>query len=287
MGGIGNQLFQFSFGLLLKQRLNAEMYLDLGSIRRQPNSRRFTLLPYLDNQLFKVRNSNLLQLQLRRIQKKLLRESRKTPAKEVNNFDSIKYYMPKEIGFDPSSMLIKDNVRINGYFQSFKYFESDLIYRSMNLQPQTKWAEMLISEAKDVKPISVHIRRGDYRAESDFGLLSKKYYQEALASLSTYEREIWYFSDDKEAAKLMAGTLGRKWKKRIIISPDDCHPMEEILVLSHCHDSVIANSTFSWWGAILNQQGGEIVAPNKWFKYKKDPIDLIPPYWSKIPSDWE
>ena len=287
MGGIGNQLFQLSAGLLLKRRLSASVSLDLSLVNSQGANRKFTFIPYLKDTSIEVCESNQAQLQLRRLQKKFTRDLRSVSKGLLEVTTIFNYFIPQEVGFDDSFLKLSKSTRVNGYFQSFKFADSQLIKDALNLEPQSDWAKEMTASALESNPISVHLRRGDYLKEKDFGLLSMTYYRRALGELDTANREIWLFSDDFKAAQLLCENLNIEANCRVIQTPSYVHPLDEILILSHCQDSVIANSTFSWWGAFLNQRGGTVIAPDKWFKAKNDPIALIPPNWRKIPSDWE
>ena len=136
----------------------------------------------------------------------------------------------------------------------------------------------------------LHIRRGDYTnpVNSNFGLLSGNYYRRALEILpeDVKLKPIWVFSDDPDRAKETLKDLpyyNFLWIK----SPTSGSAIESLLLMSLGSVNIIANSTFSWWGAMLNTTGHLVFAPSKWFKSQEDPRDLIPDTWIRVESDWD
>jgi hypothetical protein len=102
-------------------------------------------------------------------------------------------------------------------------------------------------------PIDLHVRRGDYVGSKNVGLLSQNYYIDAVQHLETNGRQLWIFSDDlNQARKEMQALDGfrRKW----ISSTELNRPFENLCLLSIAQDIDIANSTYSYWAAILNNQ---------------------------------
>jgi hypothetical protein len=135
-----------------------------------------------------------------------------------------------------------------------------------------------VAKAKLLSPIAVHIRRGDYKLLPEFGLLGKRYYQDAIERLRDegHQGPVWIFSDDPVCAQKMlqgeAISLGA---------------IGDLYVMSHASANVIANSTFSWWGAWMNESSQNVIAPNPWFQGMAPIQDLIPPDWTCIPAVFE
>jgi hypothetical protein len=130
----------------------------------------------------------------------------------------------------------------------------------------------------------IHVRRGDYVGNLGAGLLSSEYYNYAIRILNGSQRNIWVFSDDIQVAKgefSKYSTSNWRW----IGSSELSSPSQNLYLMSLAKDIVIANSTFSWWGAMLNHKKN-VVAPEKWSRNQEDPRDLYPPEWKTIQSSW-
>jgi hypothetical protein len=98
--------------------------------------------------------------------------------------------------------------------------------------------------------------------------------------------QIYIFSDDIQAAKdllHLSVPSDTVW----IIPPIESNSVESLLLMSKAKSIIIANSTYSWWGAALKQEKLDVVAPKKWFRSMDDPQDLYPPQWHLIESSWE
>jgi hypothetical protein len=173
------------------------------------------------------------------------------------------------------------NLVLSGTFQSKKYFcdyseqIKDLFDLTYNLE---KISDIL---SKIPKPItSVHIRRGDYFTITNyFNPLDFNYYQHAM-SLSKTESFL-IFSDDINWCK-------NNYKDKNIFFFDEQDEIMNLIAMSLCDNNIIANSTFSWWGAYLNQNKSKIViAPSIWFspnilsRFVSDK-DIVPEEWIKI-----
>jgi hypothetical protein len=116
----------------------------------------------------------------------------------------------------------------------------------------------------------------------------RNYYRKALEMLpeAVKLKPIWVFSDDLDRAKETLKDLPR-YNFLWIKPPTLESAVESLLLMSLGSANVIANSTFSWWGAMLNTTSQVVIAPSKWFKSQEDPRDLIPDAWIRVESDWD
>jgi hypothetical protein len=160
-------------------------------------------------------------------------------------------------------------------------------FKKISLSNPTQELEDLVVLAKSELPIVLHIRLGDYLKEKDFGILGPNYYSSALKELESkgVMSKIWIFSDDIVLAKSKYGHLfeeDTKW-----ISNELESSAETIELMRYGSAFVLANSTFSWWGAVLAYKSDPVViAPKNWFQNKKEPKELIPQNWIRIDSDF-
>jgi glycosyltransferase involved in cell wall biosynthesis len=189
------------------------------------------------------------------------------------------------VGFYEIKKTYKDELLL-GYFQSFKWVQRERVYNkfiSLQLKEDSEFLNRMSSRAEGKKILGIHIRLGDYKSESAFGVLSPIYFQEALKFLyegSNYS-EIWIFSDEPEFAKkhyCLETLLPLLW-----IEDSNVSSAETLEVMRLCSGYIISNSSFSWWGALLSRdQSAQVIAPSKWFQGMDDPVDLLPPNWITI-----
>ena len=191
------------------------------------------------------------------------------------------HYSPLEHG--------NKSVFLDGYWQSFKYFYNNetLIKRQFDLSylDNEIILKNTIAEIKATISVSLHIRRGDYinpvKNANIHLTCTAEYYYSAILSLKELEKrriKIFIFSDDIE------------WCKRNLIIEDDHDFMHtgldshDLYLMTICKHNIIANSTFSWWGAWLNNNPQKIVvAPGKWLRGILEKIDdRLPEKWIKI-----
>ena len=181
------------------------------------------------------------------------------------------------------------NCYLEGYFQSEGYF-SDI---SQHLRNELKFISSpnqhnvkLLDQLADVNAVSLHVRRGDYmspRWSSYFAKCEKEYYDAAISYVTNNMKSpvIIIFSDEPEWVK-----CNMRFNYPVIISKDNpdhlCY--EDLRLMSVCKHNIIANSTFSWWGAWLNTNPNKIiVAPRTWFAHEQnDDSDIVPNNWVRI-----
>lgn len=200
-----------------------------------------------------------------------------SPWKYENNFnlydcfsEQINYRQQyREPFFHYHPIPFSDELDLYGYFQSEKYFENNKEVILGLLTPQD-------GLSKKWDTTSIHIRRGDYlNLTKEYEQLNMDYYQQAMDLIKSKKYII--ISDDIE------------WCKRQFIGDhfEFSHGDEitDLNIQISCANNIIANSSFSWWGAYLNKNPSKIVvAPQKWFgaALPHDTKDLIPKDWIKL-----
>ena len=232
-GRLGNQMFQFSTLYSVAKQLNTSMFLPTESTDdfRQWNLEKSNC-SFLDRKSFG-------NLYYRSITQKF-----------------------SEPYFHYSDLTAKDNTDFHGYFQSEKYFENYKTELQELFLPKTKSATCVHYERlmADNRSVSIHLRRGDYVGKSNYhtDLSSTSYYEDAIQLFA--ERNFVVFSDDNEYAKLRFKHLPN------VTFVEGTTPVEDIYLQSVCFGNIVANSSFSWWGAWLNQKlNTVVVAPRRWF----------------------
>ena len=166
--------------------------------------------------------------------------------------------------------------------------ERSLQSSDLSLTRHNPEIDLLRSQSLEPKPLIVHVRLGDYKLESNFGILDTQYYSSAIDSAmgDATIKEIWLFSDETDLA------LTRIPQKYLpitkVLNLNDFSPAEVLEVMRFGYAYVIANSTFSWWGAFLAyKENARVIAPSRWFRNMAEPLDLIPDTWERFPSNLE
>uniref|UniRef100_A0A6C0HSY6 Glycosyltransferase n=1 Tax=viral metagenome TaxID=1070528 RepID=A0A6C0HSY6_9ZZZZ len=178
------------------------------------------------------------------------------------------------------------NMKLVGYFQSHKYFckKQQYIFKLLKLtQMQT-----MVKNIYDEFPfsletaVSLHFRIGDYQFYEEHPVLPLEYYKKALRRIN--EKNILYFcqEEDDSLVEMQINVLKEEFPDFLFVkAPNTITDWEQMLLMSCCKHNIIANSTFSWWGAYLNQLETKVVCcPKKWFG--TDKIMDIPESWIKI-----
>lgn len=196
----------------------------------------------------------------------------------------------KQFHFDAEILSLRDNVYLHGYWQSEKYFidAEDIIRQDFTFKiPPSEANQHIIDNIKKVNSVSIHIRRGDYithkRHSKVFSHCSLDYYSRGAKLVADRQPNPHYFvfSDDIGWAK---ENLKLKYPTTFVDINDEAHSYEDMRLMSLCNHNIIANSSFSWWGAWLNVNPKKVViAPQNWCSdYKFNTQDRIPENWIKI-----
>lgn len=252
-GGLGNQLFQWAYGYQLS--FDNEVYFDnsfyANKSEKEIKERNWKF------DLDKILSQNI-PLCNKDIKKKF---SEKTIRKIGDNFHF------NNFKFDE-----KYNYLLDGHWQSEKYFKNakEKIYHMM-IKKSFVGFDFLNS-------CSIHVRRGDYLKKERRDVHPAQpidFYKKALDIIQP-KGKIFIFSDDINWCK-------KNFNFENIVFVEGNSNIEDLLCMSLCENNIIANSTFSWWGAWLNQnKNKKVIAPKLWFGNKISSIDLVPEDWIQI-----
>lgn len=300
-GGLGNQLFQLAYalsngknskiiavGTIGNPRVNSEGLPDLLDFK----------LPY-QTQFLNSKSNKFLTKTLGYLLRSNISPSRleaKNAYRHLSKFlgqilvmlhlrTILGLLVNQGVGFSEIRMAKKKNMAAIGYFQSYKWAREPNAHKALlALRPRVESKQVLILSdlAKIEKPLIVHFRFGDYAQESGFGIPSENYYIESITQMWTSGKykKIWAFSDEPEKVSEKILILFRNQIRWIPMIENSSALTLEAMRMGHGY--VIANSTFSWWGAFLSYyKNPDVIAPEPWFKSIESPIDLIPPDWSR------
>ena len=190
----------------------------------------------------------------------------------------------KEPHFHYSQIPSGKSILLDGYFQSEKYFIDfrewilDIFEPTLEVK---KYIEEKYNNILNSNSCSIHVRRGDFAKLSQFHpVLEKNYYMQSIIRMNSINRDTKFiiFSDDIEWCK-------SNFQGDIFTFIEGERDYIDLYLMSMCQNNIIANSSFSWWAAWLNNnKDKKIIAPKKWFgpALSHDISDLIPNEWSVI-----
>jgi len=271
-GGLGNQMFQYAAGLVLASRLKTKLYVDASWFNeKQPDNvtpRQYEL------DIFGINKSNLM-----------LRKLASITIRKIVTLNE-----PGFTKYSEEFKAVAGNVKLDGYWQSYKYLEYDknLVKAAFTFPKNiSEQNSDLIKKIETSESVAVHVRRADYvnvKSTSEFhGLATLDYYKEAVAEVTKKIKKprFFVFSDDQEWCK---NNLKFGENVTFVDHNHDKQSFEDMRLMSLCKHNIIANSSFSWWGAWLNSNNNKLVyAPKKWFNEASiDTSELTPPDWSRI-----
>lgn len=284
-GGLGNQMFQYAAGKALATKNNGTLKLYTGDLEGVPtigNTKRdfglkdFALTAAMatkEEVTPLVPGNNLLTKILKKIKAEI--------------------WGSNHLLFEPGFFSQTGDIYLNGFWQSTRYFNS--IRELLLADFQLRGSDAILyqdfsSQIKNCTAVSIHVRRGDYASNPvvrrQFGICSKQYYQNAISAITTKIPNVTFFifSDEPEWVK---NNLKLKQETNVVYIPSDgISDTQSLVLMSQCQHNIIANSSFSWWGAWLNQNPGKIVvAPTPWFDHLKSDADLIPDTWKTLPKN--
>jgi len=284
-GGLGNQLFQYALGKTIEKKYNKEVKFDVSSFVSQ---KKFTPRAYLLNKFkTEIKIASDKEITKTKYTFGIFSRISCSTKKALNKFIFKKYHISYEPDF-LESIKNKDSACLEGYWQSFRYVEPciDELRKELVLKDdQSVLFKNTTEEILKGESVAVHIRRGDYlNAGADLSVLDISYYEMAHNFLSQKLKNIHYyiFTDDVVWAKENLLFLGEE--NVTYISGLGLSDYEEFLLMAKCKNVIIANSSFSWWGAMLNDyKDAIIVCPKDWRNaLLENDEHLCPERWVRI-----
>jgi len=281
-GGLGNQMFQYACGRAISLRNEEKIKLDITGFERTKNmdTPREYYLSHFNIFCNEIASGGEIQIL-------------KYPLGIVSKgwrFFKVKILRQFNIGFIPKIFNAKKSIYLDGFFQTEKYFIhcADTIRKEFSLkEPMGQAAQAVASKiSKEPESVSLHVRRGDVArnvATNPYaGITTPEYYRKALEYIGSKLKKphVFIFSDDP---KWVVENIKISFPSTVISSsgiPD----YEEIILMSQCRAHIIANSSFSWWGAWLNPRPDKIViAPKQWIrKMQWRHKDTVPKSWIRL-----
>lgn len=277
-GGLGNQMFQYAATRAQALRLGTELYLDKSHFLTTPtgkkNLRQYELYHFNVKEQFRKPQFHWV--------KKYFRVK--------NMYFQVETFREEHVHLHPEFFDIKDNTYIEGCFQSEDYFRQfeEVIRKELSFKtPPTGLNAELLEEIKSVNAVSLHVRRGDYVSNPEtlkaHGICGIDYYERAIKVIEEKIENPYFFlfSDEPEWVQQ---NLQLNHPFKVINHNKGENSFEDMRLMSACRHHIIANSSFSWWGAWLNPAKDKMVlAPQQWFLNPGwDSKDIIPNNWIKV-----
>lgn len=289
IGGLGNQMFQYACGFALGRELELPVKLctDMFDTYTLHNGPELHHVFPISSAVADIRDMQSLLGSWRArpgIRKLLEHHALKVLR---NRYFIVERQIPHSQNLCAAA---KDGAYLQGYWQSEQYFanHSDALRKQFGFHnpPDGRNAELINQIRGDVS-VSLHARRGDYahcpRTRAFHGLCEPEYYLRAIDFLRrrVAKFRLFAFSDDPQ---WVAETLKAAHSDMVIVNHNRGNQSyNDMRLMSMCNHHIIANSSFSWWGAWLNADPDKIViAPRKWFVYADDTADLIPETWIRL-----
>jgi len=287
-GGLGNQMFMLCAGLYFAEKYNREVKFDISDLQRisllHPGLNVYSLGLLKEDQISK-KPRHAKNLQIEGFGARYLAKTRRV----LNQIYQRRNIKIQEIGFYDLNLIPLKSERVEGYFQSWRYFSSLEGKPRLTIESILKPTDWYLKESQSLKEkkfAALHIRRGDYALSTNRsnGILSISYFK-LVAELLPTKMDILVFTDSPEAISFELNELGRQF--RVITPPEESDPVESLLLMKLAAHIAISNSTYSWWAATIAEPGTAVYAPTKWFELRDDPIELLPDHWIRVKSDWK
>jgi hypothetical protein len=281
-GGVGNQMFQYALGKKLALQNKDVLKLEVEGLERA-NAVGDIYRPF-SLEAFNISAEVATPTEVR---------SLKYPYGIISKglrFFNARILKVTNTLFNPKVLTWKGNLFLDGYWQSPSYSADiqDTLREEFTLKtPLSAAVTQYKQQIESRESVSMHIRRADYvtnpRVLQEFGICEASYYAAAIANIQQRSTNptFFVFSDDIEWVKDNLPVP----ESTVYVENPELKDVEELALMSMCDHNIIANSTFSWWGAHLNANEQKIVvAPTPWFERQPYDKNLIPSSWTLLPK---
>jgi len=290
-GGLGNQMFQYACGRSLALKHKTELLLDTTwyseSTRNNIGTARefemFEVFPNLDATVANKKDLHKYKLPYYNTLNSL------SNRLGFGNIQTSNYFIETSFSYNSKVNKISNKCYLMGYWQSQKYSEhnENIIRNDFQFRPLPNSKNIsILDKIKATNSVSIHIRRTDYLNTNTHGVCSVEYYQKAVEYISKKiaNSQFFIFSDDIPWVK--KHLKFKDYPMKIISGNEGPNSFIDMSLMSNCKHNIIANSSFSWWGAWLNSNKKKIViGPKRWFENDRmnaQTNDLFPKNWVRI-----
>ena len=293
IGGLGNQMFQYSFACRLKDLFPEEQVLiDTSHFHHIFVKKWRTANLHNGYEIGKVFPNATLPIAS---PLQLMKVTRYFPNYLISRF--VRKHFPKRkceivqpmknyYAFDSSVLKQKGNFYYEGLWGSVNYYITvrEKLQQVFAHPAPNEQNASYINDMERENSVGIHIRRGDYLLSNTFkGICELDYYKAGINKLMSdgTPHSFYIFSNDIEWCRTNIVPILGNNKVTMVMNNTGKNSCWDMFLMTHCKDLIIANSTFSWWGAFLNRRGGRIIAPKRWMN--RDVVfDIWLPEWIKI-----
>ena len=280
IGALGNQLFNWAVGYSIAKNNKWNHFIDKSKVGKFG-----FFLEELGIQCQELPRSNKGLISLEWLDKKASRKEMQIIKKLILDFEiKGKVYNEKKFHFDEEVLNVNPNTTLRGYFQSWKYFESNIDHVKTILSNGKKLNTKYLEYLKSIESsnwVAIHVRRGDYlESWRNHGITTEKYYKKAISVIDSihFTNKKIVFSDDVNLAKEVVPNAN------IYISSIDIpNPAVNMMLMSSASAFIGANSTYSWWSAFQLEDEAPVIFPRPWFDDRNvNTDDLLLPNWLTV-----
>ena len=269
LGRLGNQLFQFSSTIGISRKRGYKASFPIENCSR-----------FINNGPIDLKTGKMMDVKCDLLDCFDIPTSYFRPIEELR---PSAIYQERDFKFNSEVLTLPPHTDLYGYFQDERYFKEDRDFLLSILKFKDEYestAQEFISNIDtNYQKVSLHIRRGDYTLyPNHHPVCSKEYYQSAMKKFSPDGVKFLVFSDDIEWCR-------EEFKGDQFIFVDSGSPYSDLRIMTLCDHHIIANSSYSWWGAWLNTKDEKrVIAPSSWFgpAIDKDASEIYCEGWEKI-----
>ena len=293
IGGLGNQMFQYAFACALKHKWPEQEvlidtshfhYLFLKKIGATNLHNGYEIDKVFPNaclpragfkQISKVSRYIPNYVLSRFARKYLKQKDTEIVQKRIDNF-----------AFRPEVLEIAGDYYYEGIWEAAHYFISirEILRGVFTPKEPDQENASMIGSMEEENSVGIHIRRGDYMyMEAFMGICDLEYYKKGISTIleDGKDHTFYVFSNDLEWCEQNIKPLVGKHKIIMVDHNKGNQSCWDMFLMTHCKDLIIANSSFSWWGAFLNNRNGRIIAPDKWVNREAE-YDIWLPEWIRL-----
>lgn len=285
LGGLGNQMFQYALALALEKQgePGTAVRIDPRAFKGYPIHNGYELKRVFKVQIPEASIREVVRIAYPFLNYRIWQLCRLLPKRKTIRYEW------KSMAYDERILANPHDEYLIGYWQTERYFRAIRpsvlqAFAFPPFEPGSRNAE-LAQELQELCAVSLHIRRGDYLAISNTsGICTIDYYRQAIAKMEALVKPELYvlFSDDIEWCKEQFGPAIGKTSIRFVNWNKGTDSYRDMQLMTLCKHNIIANSSFSWWGAWLNQHPEKIViTPSRWMQ-SEGWTDIIPEDWMTI-----
>ncbi|MBI3558770.1 alpha-1,2-fucosyltransferase [Candidatus Gottesmanbacteria bacterium] len=278
-GGLGNQMFQYAAGRAISLRAKTSLKLDISGYADDKFGRHYSL------NVFNIKAALATSQEIKKLKPTENFLAQKSPRLSRLFSSLTKTYVNEDFsgGLIPENL---DNIYLDGYWQDEKYFIEFTGQIKKDFKFKSKPNKNVVQYLKKINSsnsVCIHIRRADYvnnaKVRQSVGICGRQYYERAIKHISKRVMDpIFFVFSEPDGLEWAEKNLKFNYPHTLVKSGKD---YEDLQLMSSCEHNIIANSSFSWWGAWLNTNPHKIVvAPEPWLNDKR--TDIIPHDWFKV-----